>query len=123
MSSLTFFALESKQEPAVGCPRQPWHDLHCRIDGPAAYDILTNFEERWLRASKQSGLQRLKSSYDDQLLRFERIPEFISIAEISARGENNPETWNVQVCFCLSHSGTSTFFSGASFILFFISNG
>ncbi|KAA8522329.1 hypothetical protein F0562_013310 [Nyssa sinensis] len=32
--------------PAVGCPREPWHDLHCQIDGPAAYDILTNFEER-----------------------------------------------------------------------------
>ncbi|KAI5399017.1 hypothetical protein KIW84_064404 [Lathyrus oleraceus] len=28
-----------------GCPREPWHDLHCKIDGPAAYDILTNFEE------------------------------------------------------------------------------
>ncbi|KAI5445379.1 hypothetical protein KIW84_013568 [Lathyrus oleraceus] len=28
-----------------GCPREPWHDLHCKIDGPAAYDILTNFED------------------------------------------------------------------------------
>ncbi|KAK2989766.1 hypothetical protein RJ640_012706 [Escallonia rubra] len=26
--------------PALGCPREPWHDLHSRIDGPAAYDIL-----------------------------------------------------------------------------------
>ncbi|KAI7748607.1 hypothetical protein M8C21_012407, partial [Ambrosia artemisiifolia] len=29
-----------------GCPREPWHDLHSKIDGPAAYDIMTNFEER-----------------------------------------------------------------------------
>ncbi|KAH1068236.1 hypothetical protein GYH30_005983 [Glycine max] len=29
-----------------GCPREPWHDLHSKIDGPAAYDILKNFEER-----------------------------------------------------------------------------
>ncbi|GFY92407.1 phospholipase D beta 1 [Actinidia rufa] len=36
----------------AGCPREPWHDLHCKIDGPAAYDVLTNFEERWLKASK-----------------------------------------------------------------------
>ncbi|KAJ7952392.1 Phospholipase D [Quillaja saponaria] len=38
--------------PVVGCLGQPWHDLHSQIDGPAAYDILTNFEERWLKASK-----------------------------------------------------------------------
>nr|GMD61198.1 phospholipase D delta-like [Ipomoea batatas] len=25
----------------------PWHDLHCRIDGPAAYDVLINFAQRW----------------------------------------------------------------------------
>ena len=104
------FACDLKQEPAgAGCPRQPWHDLHCRIDGPAAYDILTNFEERWLRASKQSGLKRLKSSNDDQLLRIERIPEFISMAEVSGQGQHNPETWNVQVCFCLSAMSISFF--------------
>ena len=27
-------------------PRQPWHDMHCRLDGPAAYDVLENFEQR-----------------------------------------------------------------------------
>ncbi|PQQ14260.1 phospholipase D beta 1 [Prunus yedoensis var. nudiflora] len=48
-------------ERAVGCPRQPWHDLHSKIDGPAAYDVLTNFEERWLKASKPHGLQKLKT--------------------------------------------------------------
>ncbi|PON64049.1 Phospholipase D [Trema orientale] len=96
-------------EPSAGCPREPWHDLHCQIDGPAAYDILTNFEERWLRASKQSGLQRLKSSYDDQLLRIERIPEFISIAEVAGKGENNPETWNVQVFRSIDSSSVKGF--------------
>ncbi|KAJ9173515.1 hypothetical protein P3X46_016638 [Hevea brasiliensis] len=84
-------------EPGVGCPRQPWHDLHCKIDGPAAYDILTNFEERWLKASKPHGIQRLKASYDDALLKFERIPEIIGIAEVSCQAENDPETWHVQV--------------------------
>nr|CAB3456248.1 unnamed protein product [Digitaria exilis] len=33
-------------------PRQPWHDLHCKIEGPAAYDILTNFEQRWRKSAK-----------------------------------------------------------------------
>lgn len=44
--------MQTEQESDVGFPRQPWHDLHCRIDGPATYEVLTNFEERWLKASK-----------------------------------------------------------------------
>ncbi|XP_050890242.1 phospholipase D beta 2-like [Lathyrus oleraceus] len=64
-----------------GCPREPWHDLHCKIDGPAAYDILTNFEECWLRAVK---LTRKKRLYDDALLKIERI--FRSIDSTSVEG-------------------------------------
>ena len=30
-------------------PREAWHDVHCRIEGPAARDVMRNFEERWLR--------------------------------------------------------------------------
>ncbi|KAJ0591676.1 putative phospholipase D [Helianthus annuus] len=26
--------------------------MHSKIDGPAAYDLITNFEERWLKAAK-----------------------------------------------------------------------
>ncbi|KAK6263024.1 hypothetical protein QUC31_008840 [Theobroma cacao] len=84
-------------ENDAGCPRQPWHDLHCRIDGPAAYDILTNFEERWLKASKPHGLQKLKTSVDDALLKIERIPEIAGITEIPYLREDDPETWHVQV--------------------------
>lgn len=84
-------------EPVAGFPRQPWHDLHCKIDGPAAYDILTNFEERWLKASKPRGIHKLKASYDDALLKLERIPEIIGIAEASSLADNDSETWHVQV--------------------------
>lgn len=28
-------------------PRQPWHDIHCLVEGKVAFDILQNFEERW----------------------------------------------------------------------------
>ncbi|KAK9276408.1 hypothetical protein L1049_005941 [Liquidambar formosana] len=83
--------------PAVGCPREPWHDLHCRIDGPAAYDILTNFEERWLMASKPHGIQKLKASYDDALLKIERIPDIIGMADAPCLSEDDPEAWHVQV--------------------------
>ncbi|XP_059443741.1 phospholipase D beta 1-like [Corylus avellana] len=84
-------------DPPVGCPREPWHDLHSCIDGPAAYDILTNFEERWYRASKQHGLQKLKASHDDALLRIERIPDIIGMADIPYQSHNDPEDWHVQV--------------------------
>ncbi|KAI3453642.1 hypothetical protein Pfo_010305 [Paulownia fortunei] len=83
--------------PAVGCPREPWHDLHCKIDGPAAYDVLSNFEERWLKASKRHGLQKMKASYDDSLLRLERIPDVLGIAEAASQREGDPEGWHVQV--------------------------
>lgn len=38
----------SGSQPPLG-PRQPWHDSHCRIVGPAAWDVLQNFNERVLR--------------------------------------------------------------------------
>ncbi|EXC11731.1 Phospholipase D beta 1 [Morus notabilis] len=82
----------------AGCPREPWHDLHSRIDGPAAYDVLTNFEERWLKASKPQGMSKLKRNlYDDALLRLERIPDIIGLADATCTSENDPENWHVQI--------------------------
>lgn len=83
--------------PSAGCPREPWHDLHCKIDGPAAYDVLTNFEERWRMASKRRGIQKMRSSYDDSLLQIERIPDILGIAEAAGQGQSDPEGWHVQV--------------------------
>jgi phosphatidylserine/phosphatidylglycerophosphate/cardiolipin synthase-like enzyme len=36
-------------------PRQAWHDIHSRIEGPAAWDALLNFEQRWRKQSKNPG--------------------------------------------------------------------
>ncbi|GAV76679.1 C2 domain-containing protein/PLDc domain-containing protein/PLD_C domain-containing protein [Cephalotus follicularis] len=83
----------------VGCPREPWHDLHCKIDGPAAYDVLTNFEERWLKASKPHGIKKLKSSYDDALLRIERIQDIVGMLDTPCISENDPEGWHIQQIF------------------------
>ncbi|XP_027079766.1 phospholipase D beta 1 [Coffea arabica] len=93
----------------AGCPREAWHDLHCRIDGPAAYDILTNFEERWLRASKRHGLQKMKSSFDDSLLKLERIPEILGIHDVSIQHDDNPEAWHVQVFRSIDSSSVKGF--------------
>ncbi|KRH65182.1 hypothetical protein GLYMA_03G018900v4 [Glycine max] len=66
-----------------GCPREPWHDLHSKIDGPAAYDILKNFEERWLRAAKPKGIQKIRG--------------IISASNAPSVGDDNPESWHVQI--------------------------
>ncbi|KAF2306309.1 hypothetical protein GH714_016387 [Hevea brasiliensis] len=63
-------------------PRQPWHDLHCRIEGPAAYDVLINFEQRWRKATKwtEFGLRfkRVSHWHDDALIKIERISWILS---------------------------------------------
>eukprot|EP00899_Mesostigma_viride_P015391 jgi/Mesvir1/23853/Mv10655-RA.3 len=28
-------------------PREPWHDIHVKLEGSIAHDVKTNFEERW----------------------------------------------------------------------------
>ncbi|XP_031495239.1 phospholipase D beta 1-like [Nymphaea colorata] len=81
----------------VTSPRQPWHDLHCKVDGPAAYDVLTNFEERWLKASKPRGIDKLKRSEDDALLKLSSISEILGIEDAKHMDESDPEAWHVQI--------------------------
>ncbi|KAK9668229.1 hypothetical protein RND81_13G042900 [Saponaria officinalis] len=80
-----------------GLPREPWHDLHCQIDGPAAYDVLANFEARWLKASKRHGLQKMSRSYDDRLLKIDAIPDIIGLGDAMSHGIGDTESWHVQV--------------------------
>jgi len=90
-------------------PRQPWHDLHCKIEGPAAYDVLTNFEQRWRKATKWSELglrlKRVSHWHDDALIKLERISWILSPSPsmpnddpaLWVSTEDSPENWHVQV--------------------------
>ncbi|GAB2289263.1 hypothetical protein Dimus_023568 [Dionaea muscipula] len=87
-------------------PRQPWHDLHCKVEGPAAYDVLTNFEQRWRKARKWSQLgRRIRHWHDDALLKVDRISWILSPSpsisnndpKLWVRQEDDSDTWHVQV--------------------------
>ncbi|CAL1385548.1 unnamed protein product [Linum trigynum] len=85
-------------------PRQPWHDLHCKIEGPAAYDILTNFEQRWRKAQKWRDfrLKKVTHWHDDALLRLDRISWILNPSnhgdkDVYACDESDPERWHVQI--------------------------
>ncbi|XP_062195657.1 phospholipase D beta 2-like isoform X2 [Phragmites australis] len=92
-----FFKNSSVQTVDARGPRQPWHDLHSKIDGPAAYDVLQTFQERRLKVAKRHGIKKLAKSYDDALLSIERIPKIININDATYFTDNDPETWHVQV--------------------------
>ncbi|KAK9946870.1 hypothetical protein M0R45_012313 [Rubus argutus] len=90
-------------------PRQPWHDLHCKIEGPAAYDVLTNFEQRWKRATRWSELgqrfKRVSRWHDDALIKLERISWILSPSPntsnddpaLRVSDEDDPQNWHVQI--------------------------
>ncbi|XP_029118259.1 phospholipase D delta isoform X2 [Elaeis guineensis] len=84
-------------------PRQPWHDLHCKIEGPAAHDILTNFEQRWRKATKWRDFRFSKVTHwhDDALIKIDRISwiitPFSDKSNTNVSDEQNPENWHVQI--------------------------
>uniref|UniRef100_A0A0E0ESC0 Phospholipase D n=1 Tax=Oryza meridionalis TaxID=40149 RepID=A0A0E0ESC0_9ORYZ len=66
-----------------GGPREPWHDVHCRLEGRAAWDVLANFEQRW---RKQAPPEMAGCLLD------------LSQAELPDPGSfGDDESWNVQV--------------------------
>nr|GMC59838.1 phospholipase D delta-like [Ipomoea batatas] len=83
-------------------PRQPWHDLHCRIEGPAAYDVLINFAQRWRRATRWrefAFLKKARSKWnDDAMIKVERIswilsPAFSIEKETTSIPEDDPKLY------------------------------
>ncbi|OAY65181.1 Phospholipase D alpha 1 [Ananas comosus] len=66
-----------------GGPREPWHDVHSKLEGPAAWDVLANFEQRWRKQSPRE--------MSDCLLNIR--PEIFP--DPSPPDAN--ESWNVQV--------------------------
>ncbi|KAJ7543194.1 hypothetical protein O6H91_09G029300 [Diphasiastrum complanatum] len=68
-----------------GGPREPWHDIHSRLEGPIAWDVLHNFEQRWLK----------QVSRPDLLLPIQEMRTIVPPTEVI--GENDLDTWHVQL--------------------------
>lgn len=68
-----------------GGPREPWHDIHSMLEGPIAWDVLFNFEQRWRKQGHKDFLLELRELGD----------AFIPPSPVTFSEEK--ETWNVQL--------------------------
>ncbi|KAH7431902.1 hypothetical protein KP509_08G072300 [Ceratopteris richardii] len=68
----------------MGGPREPWHDIHSKLEGQAAWDVLHNFEQRWL-----------KQGHEGKLVTLQEIPAIIPPSPVMYT--EDPNSWNVQV--------------------------
>lgn len=68
-----------------GGPREPWHDIHCRLEGPVAWDVLYNFEQRWRKQAEERYLVPTKD-----------LEEIIVRPSLIASLDSQ-ESWSVQL--------------------------
>ncbi|KAG0479485.1 hypothetical protein HPP92_010343 [Vanilla planifolia] len=68
-----------------GGPREPWHDLHSKIEGSAAWDVLANFEHRWKKQSPEH--------LSNCLLNIHSMQDIFPFPSEFTTGDS----WNVQV--------------------------
>ncbi|XP_057504876.1 phospholipase D alpha 1-like [Actinidia eriantha] len=80
-----------------GGPREPWHDIHSRLEGPIAWDVLFNFEQRW---RKQGG--------KDVLVNLRELKDVI-IPPSPVTYSDDQETWNVQLFRSIDGGAASGF--------------
>eukprot|EP00878_Enallax_costatus_P026488 GHUV01028427.1.p1 GENE.GHUV01028427.1~~GHUV01028427.1.p1 ORF type:complete len:586 (+),score=168.14 GHUV01028427.1:193-1950(+) len=116
------------------CLREPWHDIHARVEGQVAIDICLNFMERWV---KQAGkrhrpkMRHLDDHHDLQLpqgfeaftskaglLKSTVSPEFLdekvhmikrSDSALAVRDLPAPESWAVQLFRSIDSDSASGF--------------
>ncbi|WMV07122.1 hypothetical protein MTR67_000507, partial [Solanum verrucosum] len=82
---------------AKGGPREPWGDIHCRLEGPVVWNVLYNFEQRW---RKQIGNRFIYSMNE--------IDKFI-IRPTKVTTSRDRETWNVQIFWSIDGGAVTDF--------------
>ncbi|KAL8137123.1 hypothetical protein V2J09_003124 [Rumex salicifolius] len=72
-----------------GGPREAWHDAHACVTGPAARDVLNNFEQRWSKQCDPSLLVPPSTIND--------------LFTESEMGDSSNKNWKVQVFRSIDH--------------------
>eukprot|EP01062_Namystynia_karyoxenos_P038312 TRINITY_DN277_c0_g1_i1.p1 TRINITY_DN277_c0_g1~~TRINITY_DN277_c0_g1_i1.p1 ORF type:complete len:1135 (+),score=327.96 TRINITY_DN277_c0_g1_i1:83-3406(+) len=93
-----------RQDPPVPAgtpegPRQPWQDIHSKVEGAAVRDMIENFENRWVTqggAGAAADLANITDSQNPRLLRTEEEDVFPPNPDGSGRVRRHPESWSVQ---------------------------
>jgi phospholipase D1/2 len=96
-----------------GGPRELWHDIHCRIEGPAAWDVLHNSEQQW---RKQGGKDDILHNVlwpwknkGDLLVDLKGMENVIAPQSLPAVADGDQEAWNVKVFRSIDGSACSGF--------------
>ncbi|XP_006657113.2 phospholipase D alpha 2-like [Oryza brachyantha] len=71
-----------------GGPREPWHDIHSKLEGAVAWDVLYNFEQRWKKQGGHAHLLVNLSAYEHLI-----TPP----SPVKFPGNDHHEAWSVQV--------------------------
>ena len=70
-------------------PRQPWQDIHARIEGPAVRDILENFSERW---------RKQVSDKTPELMDDTQLEDMFDFGNVGDDDEDQGQSpWSVQI--------------------------
>lgn len=87
-------------DQSKGGPRQPWHDIHSRLEGPIAWDVLENFAQRW--HTQASGIKNitkrmldLKKAHDLHIA--DNVHHKHGDPAVMTLQPSDPESWNVQL--------------------------
>ena len=70
-------------------PRQPWQDIHARVEGPAVRDILENFSERWRKQAADKTPELM------DVTQLEDVFDFGNVEEDDEDQGQSP--WSVQI--------------------------
>jgi phospholipase D1/2 len=74
-------------------PRQPWHDIHSRVEGLGALDVLQNFEERWIG---QGGLPEALVKLGEKGIKGYDA-DYMGIDDGDDEDTNTQDDWTTQV--------------------------